>query len=193
LIAALVFFVATGCGVFRHSGGQMEVVGINDSPARLSGDLKTAIYRYRDTNTATFVFSDLPLDDLKSGRFSDGRIICVDMTWRPKAGSTPVDRTATNCTVRHVILTGDAAGIYDGAGFLAPSEKSGAQSFGGSISGAVLRLTKSTDGFHDVLGTAELNGSFNASRDDGAVDQVAVRLNTEVSRRLGSLFYVLGY
>lgn len=182
-----------GCGLFGHSGGQLDVVGMNDSPARLSGDLKTAIYRFRDTNTATFVFSELSLDDLTNGRFADGRIICVDMAWRPKAGSTPVDRTATNCTVRQVILAGNAAGVYDGAGFLAPSDKAGKHSFGGSISGAVLRMTESSDGFHDLLGTAELNGSFSAERDDAAVDQIAVRLNTEVSRRLGRLFYVLGY
>lgn len=136
--------------------------------------------------------SDLPIDDLLNGRFGNGRIICVDMAWRPKAGETPMDRTATNCTVRQVILTESAVGIYDGAGFLAPSSRAGGDSFGGSISGSTLRLSRSSDGFEDLLGTAELSGSFSARRDDAAVNQIAVRLNTEVSRRLGSLFYVLG-
>lgn len=104
-----------------------------------------------------------------------------------------MDRTATNCTVRQVILTETAAGVYDGAGFLAPSNRAGGKSFGGSISGATLRLAESSDGFQDLLGTAELSGSFTAARDDAAVSQIAVRLNTEVSRRLGSLFYVLGH
>ncbi len=193
LSVALCLLLMAGCGLMGHSGGNIEVVGLGDEPARLAGDLKTAIYRSRDANTATFVFSDLTLDDLKNGRFADGRVICVDMAWRPKAGSTPVDRTATNCTVRQVILTGNATGVYDGAGFLAPADKAGSNSFGGSISGAVLRLIESSSGFDDLLGPAELSGSFTARRDDAAVDQIAVRLNTEVTRRLGHRFYVLGF
>ncbi len=193
LAAALLLCAAGGCSLLGRSGGQIEVVTLNGAGARLSGDLQTAIYRSRDTNTATFLFSDLSVDDLRSGRFGDGRIVCVDMAWRPKAGDTPMDRTATNCTVRQVILTQSAAGIYDGAGFLAPSSRAGRSSFGGSISGATLRLAESSDGFQDLLGTAELSGSFTARRDDATVDQIAVRLNTEVSRRLGSAFYVLGY
>lgn len=189
----MVSCAAGGCSLFGHSGGQIQIVTLGGQAARLSGDLQTAIYRYRDTNTATFIFSDLSLDDLRNGRFGDGSVVCVDMAWRPKAGETPVDRTATNCTVRQVILTQSAAGVYDGAGFLAPSSRAGSDSFGGSISGATLRLAESSDGFQDLLGTAELSGSFTARRDDATVDQIAVRLNTEVSRRLGSLFYVLGY
>lgn len=171
----------------------MEVVSLDDTPARIAGDLRTAVYRSHDANTATFVFSDLPLEDLVSGRFGDGRIVVLDMTWRPKAGSTPVDRTATNCTVRQVILAGKEAGVYDGAGFLAPTSDAGSRSFSGRLSAATLRLATSSGGFQDLLGTAEMSGSFTASLDGAAVDQLAVRINTEVSRRLGSLFYVLGY
>jgi len=194
LMGAVLLCAAGGCGVFGAStGGQIDVVSLADAPARLAGDLKTAIYRHRDTNTATILFSDLSLDDLKQGRFSDGRIICIDMHWRPKAGATPMDRTATNCTVRQVIFAGGAMGIYDGAGFLAPSSGAGKSTLSGSITGATLRLTRSTDAFADRLGAAELSGSFTARRDDAAISQIAVRINTEATRRLGTLFYVVGY
>lgn len=193
LVILLAAVFVSGCGVFGGSGVRIEVVSLEDAPARLEGDLRTAIYRHHDANTMTVVFSDLSLDDLRQGRFGNGRIICVDMHWRPKAGATPVDRTGTNCTVRQVIFAGDAAGIYDGAGFLAPAGKGGERTIGGSITGATLRLARSTDGFADALGAAELSGSFTARRDDAAVNQIAVRLNTEVTRRLGTLFYVLGY
>lgn len=193
LLAALVLMAAGGCGLFKGSGGEIEVVSLGDSPARLAGDLRSAIYRHHDANTATIVLSDLPLEDLVAGRFSDGRIICIDMHWRPKAGSTPLDRTATNCTVRQVLFSGEALGVYDGAGFLAPSTGAGEKSFAGSVSGATLRLAQSTGTFADLLGAAELNGSFAAARNDAAVNQIAVRLNTEATRRLGRLFYVIGY
>ncbi len=193
LLVAILVVAAGGCGLFKGSGGQIEVVSLGDSPARLAGDLRSAVYRHRDANTATIILSDLPMEDLVQGRFADGRIICIDMHWRPKAGATPLDRTATNCTVRQVIFSGEALGVYDGAGFLAPSSGAGEKSFAGSISGATLRLAESTGTFADLLGAAELNGSFAAARDDAAVNQIAVRLNTEATRRLGRLFYVVGY
>ena len=193
-LAALVLLCAVaGCGGRSGSGTSLSVVSLDETPVRLASDFQTAIYRSRDANTATVLLSNLSLDDLLAGRLADGQVICLDMHWRPKAGSTPVDRTATNCTVRQVIFAGEALGVYDGAGFLAPSSKIGDRTFAGSLSGATIRLIRSSDGFADRLGRAEVSGTLSARRDDAAVNQIAVRLNTEATRRRGSLLYVLGY
>jgi len=95
--------------------------------------------------------------------------------------------------VRHIIFSDDhIVGIYGGGGFLYPATKwLGGSAFNGNLFNSTIRLTASSRGFSDRLGTAEMSGNLNANLDNDAVDAITVHLNTEVSNRLGRLFFVL--
>lgn len=187
--------LCTGCGTWNWGAtgsGTMEIVSQGDEPARMAATFDTALYRFRDTNTVTMLLSDVPRDDLIAGRIPVGsQVITLDMFWSPKAGATPFDPTATNCTIRHVIFTDGGVGVYGGAGFLSPKGRPGRGSFGGKVINSTARLNVATDDFVDRLDLARWTGSFTTTRDDEAISAIAVRLNTDISRRLGRVFYLM--
>lgn len=190
-------FVLGGCGGLRGPGTHNQISSASvDGLTRIEGSFRTAVFRWKDANTVTILLSDIDAADLLEGRFPEsGQVVSLDMFWRPRGGATPVDETATNCTVRHVIFSGDAVGVYGGAGFLYPRAAilfPSSESFAGDVMNATMRLLHRSRGFADRLGPAQLKATFSASRDDEALTQMAIQLNTEVSRRLGRIYFVIG-
>lgn len=186
----------SGCNVLRGGGtGQVSIESIGAEAARMDGRFSTAIYRNRDLNAATVILSDLSQDQLMRGEFSAGQVVCIQMFWQPKAGLTPVDATATNCTIRDVIVVEDGVlGVYAGAGFLVPQGKLGDATFAGSIRSSTLTLDEDqvSAGFQDRLGgIARLQGSFSARLDPEAVDAITLNLNGQVSAALGRMAFVV--
>ncbi|MFG0328271.1 MAG: hypothetical protein ACF8PN_00075 [Phycisphaerales bacterium] len=181
-----------GCQFGQPSaGGSLAAVSIGDDPVRLPGDYPTAICKYRGRNSATILLSDRTVDELRAGDFANGQIIVLDMFWAPKAGSTPLDPTSTNCAARHIVFAGDAVGVYSGAGFLRPAKRTFGDSFSGALLDCTLELTSATDGFADRLGVASLTGRFSADRERELFSEIAIQLNSELSRRFGRLFLAI--
>ncbi len=173
--------------------GTLAIVSASETRNQIQPNLTAAVYRDNGDGLATIILSDIPLEDLKNGQFGSGQVIALDMFLRPKAGATPIAAESTNCTIRHIVFSGDRiVGVYGGGGFLYPAKKwLGGSAFNGNLFNSTLRLIASSQGFSDRLGTAEMSGKLNASQDNAAVDAVTVQLNTEVSTRLGKLFFVL--
>lgn len=185
--------LAVGCTAIRGPRGELETVSLEDeSPVVLSTEYQTAVYRLSGKNQVTVVLSDLSAGALSAGEFDRGVVTCFEMFWWPKAGRTPLDPTSTNATIRQVIFADDAMGIYRGAGFLAPRSNRGEDKFVGSITIDLMSLDEQSGQFHDALGHSTMRGSFEARRDDALVEAITVRLNTEATRRLGRLHFVLG-
>lgn len=187
---------AGGCGLLRGSGsGQVSLASIGTTPARLDGNFSTAIYAHRDLNAATIILSDLPREQLIRGEFEAGQVVCIQMFWQPKAGRTPVDATATNCTIRDVIIVDDGVlGVYAGAGFMVTQGELGDDTVSGVIRSSTLTLDKDqvSAGFQDRLGgIARLEGRFSANLDPDAVDAIALNLNGQVSAALGRMAFVI--
>jgi hypothetical protein len=145
-----------------------------------------------DLNSADVYLSDIPserlLDPNDSLADAAGSIVHIHMFLVPEAGSTPIDPTACNATVRQVVLAGPrgpegklpAVGVYGGGGFVLPGDDPGARSFSGDLFDATLKLTHATPGFVDRLGAARMSGEFAARRDDGLSRAVAQRFEALV-------------
>jgi hypothetical protein len=94
------------------------------------------------------------------------QIATVRMFWHPKGGVTTLNPTALNATFRYILMTPDSLGMYEGAGFVRPSSKDGAQTFEARVVDADLRLTQASATFNDTLGRCHLHGYFTAAYDD---------------------------
>lgn len=156
-------------------------------------EFRVRTYIPRDNNTADVYFSDIPserlLDPNDSLADAVGSIVHIHIFLVPMAGSTPIDPTACNVTVRHFVLAGPrgpqgklpAVGVYGGGGFLLPDDTPGARSFSGDLFDATLKLTHATPGFVDRLGAARMSGQFEARRDDALSKGLGQRLDQLMS------------
>jgi len=153
----------------------------------------TAVYRAIDSNTADIYLTDLPPETFDhppdpAASFPSGSILAVRMFLAPKAGRTPIDFTASNMTVTHVILTPEAAGLYGGGGFMLPSTRVGGRTFSGRISRATIApfgsaTTSSQVRFVDRLGQSELSGRISARLDDQAAQRIGSWLTALIEDR----------
>ncbi len=184
------FLLVAGCAGRQSADLRLESLA-SDEPVVVAAEYQTVWHRYRDRNTVTIIASDLPADQLLAGDFGSGQVICIDMFWNPKPGATPIDERATNCSIRQVLFAEDQVGLYGGAGFLLPRSSVDGGAFRADLSDSTLRLLESSDRFMDRLGVARLAGEFVSRRADDEVSEFAVVLNSEVSRRLGRISFVV--
>jgi len=167
------------------------------------GDALDAWYRWDDPETITAVL-------VPRGAVPDGSdyaaLTVVRVMWRPRAGATPLARTATNAAVRHLVFAGPGDG-GDAAGGLGarPTEEPPAESLGvfagagfaglgGDPAGGVLdlalreadlRLTDCSAGYTHPLRRAALTARVRAQRDDGAVSRWLKAAGVRASEALG--------
>ena len=162
-----------GGGVGCQGGGRLTVGSVLEPDLSLVGDFDHGIYAFIDSNTSRVMLVEGDLDDPR-------QVAHIQMHWSPRAGRTPTDRTSTNTTIRYVIFSERAAGIYSGAGFLFPQNNPGGRQFRGQLRNTSVRLIDGSDDFVDRLGLAEVSGRFSVRRDDSAT----LRLTRVVERRL---------
>src|SRR5690606_15374046 len=124
--------------------------------------------------------TDLPFERLVDPatdlRAQTGNLIHIHLFLMPVAGRTPIDSTAFNFTVRHVVLTGGQAGMYSGGGFILPAAEPGAPRFSGSVRDATVRLLRADSGFTDRLGVSTLSGSISVQHDEERARAMAGRI-----------------
>jgi hypothetical protein len=177
LLAALSVFAFT-C-LFAGCTRPALKIESTTSDATLAPRAVTSIYRYGDRNTMDIIVSDLPYDalvrGLDAGRLS-GNVTHIHLFFNPEPGRTPLDASASNTTIRHIVFVNDQLGVYGGGGLLRPSSVSGDSRVTASIRGASMRLLDATPGFIDRLGSADLVGSLSATRDDEATTAAVNRL-----------------
>src|SRR5688572_17653484 len=98
--------------------GTLEARSLGREPVVLRGKYQFACFSHDERLGATsFMLADAPIEQVLGGQIVSGQILHVELLWRPKPGATPVESTATNATVRHVIFSNGEVGIYGGAGF----------------------------------------------------------------------------
>lgn len=168
--------VLSGC-TFLGGGDTALTFDARTTNSILQPAYTTAVYRAIDENTLDVYLTDLPTDRLveaAEGRLSSplppGNITRVHLFLNPRAGYTPIDYTAANASITHIVVSGEIYGVYTGAGFVLPSTTPGDSTFSGKTSGANLRLVSTTPGFEDRLGPSELTGRITAQRDDAKAD-----------------------
>jgi hypothetical protein len=165
--AAFLVVVLTGCGgmgqiIGGGPAGDLRIQSLGEEPVALTGRFREAVYANGDAVEWSFLLSDVAAAELMEGTATSGRIIHIELLWIPRAGTTPIEVTATNASVRYVIIADGEVGVYGGAGFAMPRGNPGDDRWTISLRGASLRLLHSTDGFVDLLTPAQLSGTVTA-------------------------------
>jgi hypothetical protein len=183
-IASFTFLAAAlllgGCAV----GGTVHTRSTAQSAA-LAPAIRYVASRPLGPGQIDLFLTDLSLDELDPTTPLDelnGSIIHVQMFIRPKASKTPIDSTATNATVRHVVLSAGAIGVYSGGGFILPKSSKKATTFRAKMRGASLVLTDHTANFSDPLGPSTMTLSVRAPHDEALAALIAARLDQTLQR-----------
>lgn len=138
------------------------------------------IFTHTDANTVDVLLTDLPVDRILNPMDTlqdvSGSIVHIHLFLMPKAGRTPIDDSACNSTVRHMIIAQGAMGLYGGGGFLFPEDDADGRTFSATLEDASLRLVRKGPAFADRLnGPARAHGSFSAVRDDARTRALQAR------------------
>jgi len=187
VLAVVMAAVPAGCGTSRMSG-ELRAQSLGDEPVFLQGEYATAYYGAFDATETSIFITDLPLDQLLSGEFTHGLVVHLDLLWMPRSGKTPMDRSATNLSIRYVVFADGEVGVYGGAGFAMPSERSSRMSL--IIEDASLTLLEATEGFVDLLSPAKLTGSLTAALDEPRTRQMQRVTSQLVTNALGKSMIV---
>lgn len=200
-VSALGLLGLGGLGGCSRNQADLEVHSLV-SDAAIQPEFPVRVYYPTDRNTC-----DVYLSDIDPSRLSDlsdpltdvaGNIVHFHIFLMPEAGQTPIDASACNITVRHLILTAAGspddgatpasvtAGLYAGGGFCLPDAEPGDPTFEGSLRDATLRLSRATPGFADRLAAARMAGSFIAPRNDDLSKAIAARIES-LSRNMSEV------
>lgn len=158
------------------AGGRSKIAFESTSKGHvLDPRFTTRVFTAQDINTADIYLTDIPglgTPDAP-GQGMTGNILHIHMFLFPKAGRTPIDFTASNTTITHVVLANGAYGVYSGAGFLLPAANpTKGNTLRGNIVDATMAPVSATSGFDDLLGWNELSGSIAATRDEERAEQI---------------------
>jgi hypothetical protein len=167
------------------TGGRVTLRSAADPERVVAPQLRTAVFRRAGPNTVDVYLTNLSrrdLDPLADLSIVSGHIVHMHMFLAPSPGKTPIATTATNTTVRHLIVSRGVVGVYEGAGFLLPGFSAGAEEFRGALRSASLRLLRADPGFADPLGAAEFSATMHAAEDPAKAELIARRLEQEVGR-----------
>ena len=187
LLIALIllhFWATAGCTAERPSG-VLRAESLGRESVVLIGRFVTAFYAQNKSAETSFFLSDVPLEQLLSGRVDQGLVVHLDLLWIPEAGATPMDSSATNATIRYIVIAPGEVGIYGGAGFAVPHGEPGQDTLSVSLRDASLTLLESTDGFVDLLSPARLTGDFTAVLDSRRARQIHYAVSQLVTDALG--------
>lgn len=172
----------TACGV---GPDRVRIQSIRDASGGASLTHRPVIVAYRSTGEtqAEILATDLTIDDLDPARGFEGvqgQITRVRMFAVPIAGKTPLSSAAGNTVIQHLVINDGALAIYGGSGLLRPNAKPGSDTLGGVLVNGTLRLTRSTPGVVDPLGTASIDLGLTATRDPALTAIIAARLDQAI-------------
>jgi hypothetical protein len=191
---ALLVLAAAGLGAIagcrgRAVTGDLRTESIGTSPLRLRGGFTTAVYLVGEANASIYL-SEMELEEFATPQTLNGQLVHVDLLWRPIAGHTPLDESATNASVKQVIFSNGQVGVYGGAGMADPGKKVGAKSMTVSLREATLTLLESTPGFNDLLSPAEMTGKFTCRLDPDLTQRLRFAASQVVTNALGRTYRV---
>jgi len=183
--------LALGCaGCSIEAGGTVDAVGAGDTAIRLSSQFETGTFAIEPAQT-TVVFSDIPYEDLARGTARDGRFLHVEVLWRPRPGKTPIEPSATNLSIRFVVVSSGEVGVYVGGGFgFIRAGRAGDGEIEVDITGSSISLVDKTPGFVDLLSPAEMTGTLGAFENADNARATRRAASQFVTNRLGKVRWV---
>lgn len=168
-LVAMTVLGLTGCssfdGIFDRSVGDVELVSLGSRPLILGREMVSASY-VRKESEDSFWFADVSLEALldheRGTPLKNAMFVHAQLLWYPKPGMTPLDSTATNLTLRVVIVSEGELGIYGGAGFARPKGDPAVGPMTLAVEGGTLTLLEKTEGFHDLLSPVGFESTLTA-------------------------------
>jgi hypothetical protein len=165
---------AAGCGTSQRL--TLESVS---GYTQLTVTYPTSVFTTSDAATGDFYLTDLPPElwrpdaDLTG---ASGTLVHLHMFLPPAAGRAPMGVSASNLTIRYIIISNGEVGVYAGGGFLYLKGLLKSTTAGGNFTNASMCLVRASDNFRDLLGASLLTGSFRASKQDGTAVVLAAKV-----------------
>lgn len=181
----------SSCGPGKATGS-LRTVSLGVNAVELPTDFSSVFYSHDPVSgTTSFMLSDVDPQRMIEGDVKNGQILHIELLWVPLAGYTPMDSSATNASIRYVVLVDGHMGLFGGAGFAYPSADPGASTLHVSLKDASIQLLDSTEGFVDLLTPAQMTGAFTAKLDDKTTRQMNFAASQIVTNILGRTRFVL--
>ena len=168
------FICVSGCssaGFLFNAGSTIEVHSMGLERVVLIANCSTIVCTEGFANEGDVWMTDIPIDQLNSGDFTDGQIVHLKVLWTPAAGKTPLTSTSTNLAIEYIIISNGNIGVYGGGGFC---WKSGTPETGLvlKIEDATLAIQYKSDGFSDLLTPATMSGRVQSVSDQKTARQI---------------------
>ena len=176
------------CGTVGEVG-TVELTSLGGTTRTLRPVLGTGTYA-QEAAQSSFILSDVDFAQLESGAPVYGYVLHVNLLWVPKAGRTAVDPTATNTSIRLVVIAGNELGVYGGGGFAWPDGELGEPEFTLELVGSNMSLIACTPGFQDLMSPASLTGTLSATLDDAATRRMRRSASQYVTNATRSVRWV---
>ena len=109
------------------------------------------------------------------------QLIHLNVFWRPKPGTTDVESSQTNATIRYCLIVGRDVIAYQGAGFVYFERSRDGATIEGRIESSDLGPAVRVNQPEDLFGLCRVRGTFRAHRDRKHV----VSILKQLRRRLG--------
>lgn len=188
LCAGVAALGSASCGTVSEVG-TVELTSLGGTTRTLRPVLGTGTYA-QEAAQSSFILSDVDFSQLESGAPVYGYVLHVNLLWVPKAGRTAVDPTATNTSIRLVVIAGNELGVYGGGGFAWPDGDLGEPEFTLELVGSNMSLIACTPGFQDLMSPASLTGTLRATLDDAATRRMRRSASQYVTNATRSVRWV---
>jgi len=176
-----------------NAAGSLHVLSLGRDPVTLSTRFDAAFFSHDAISGTSFMLSDVPVEQLLDGTASSGQIMHIELLWLPKPGRTPLEPTATNASIRLVVISDGELGVYGGAGFAMPSGNPAEDSsISLALRDASLQLLECTSGFNDLLSPAQLTGSVTSRRSDAETRKLNLAASQLVTNAIKQTRFVGG-
>lgn len=188
LLCVATSIAAAGCGTVGEVG-TVELTSLGGTTRTLRPELGLGTYAQEDAQSS-LILSTVDFSALESGTPVYGYVLHVNLLWVPKAGRTAVDPTATNTSIRLVVIAGSELGVYGGGGFAWPDGELGEPEFSLELVGSNMSLIACTPGFQDLMSPASLTGTLTATLDDAATRRMRRSASQYVTNATRSVRWV---
>lgn len=187
LSAALLLNLA-GCGAPKSPSGKklgdLTIRSLEKDGVTLTGKFKTGYFAFHDRDRITMVLFD-------GSEEAPNQVLIVRMMWLPRGSKTPVNRAATNATLKDIVFAGkkrNVVGVYGGGGYFYPKQNPSAKRhhIDGAIWDGNMALQHCAKGFADRLGHVQIDGKLkHIIHDNAKVDAILKNLDTELTQKIG--------
>lgn len=154
-----VLFLTLGIGC--TSSLPLTIASVENKKTVVTPRFKDGFYRVDRDKDLYFVLRKTTTDP--ETKQAVEQIVLVRMFWRPLGGRTTMNPMALNATFRYIVMSPNAVGMYEGAGFVRIDRTPGKPYMKARIVDGDLRLTEASANFNDNLGRARFRGNFAAN------------------------------